>query len=383
MISRRKFFTHAATLAGLVILPGAGHGTSAVVSRPAFASAFSDSRKQHFIGILSHLGTLIQQYAVPSRGHAATVSTDGRLAAFFARRPGRWLFVVDIQTGKLIAQIATADNRHFYGHGVFSQDNAWLFSTENDYENKRGVIGVYDVKAGFKRIREIPSFGVGPHEIGLLANGKTLVVANGGIETHPDFERHKLNLDTMSPSLTYIDLASGEEIASYKPPQHQLSLRHLAVYDDTVVVGAQYQGHPQDELPLVFSHRLGGEIQAMSGQPLSNQRQLNQYIASVAFADEGRIAVTSSPRGDGVSLWNVQKSQWLKDVSVPDIGGVSTLPIGKNVVLGSGNGLLYLLQADSGSLTELSRHEVVHWDNHLAALSLPVCRCDLPSSHHR
>ena len=35
-------------------------------------------------------------------------------------------------------------------------------------------------------------------------------VANGGIETHPDYEREKLNLATMKPNIAWIDRRTGE-----------------------------------------------------------------------------------------------------------------------------------------------------------------------------
>ena len=48
--------------------------------------------------------------------------------------------------------------------------------------------------ADFARVGEFPTHGVGPHELLLLGDGRTLAVANGGIETHPDFGRAKLNI---------------------------------------------------------------------------------------------------------------------------------------------------------------------------------------------
>ena len=44
-----------------------------------------------------------------------------------------------------------------------------------------------------------------PHEAILLADGKTLAVANGGIETHIETGREKLNLDFMQPSLALVE----------------------------------------------------------------------------------------------------------------------------------------------------------------------------------
>ena len=43
-----------------------------------------------------------------------------------------------------------------------------LYATENDFEGARGMIGIYDVTARFKRIGEFPSHGLGPHDLAFL-----------------------------------------------------------------------------------------------------------------------------------------------------------------------------------------------------------------------
>jgi len=79
------------------------------------------------------------------------------------------------------------------------------------------------------------SNGIGTHQIALMPDGKRIVAANGGILTHPSTPRKKLNLDTMKPSLTYIDCESGKHLESYFPQHHQMSIRHIDVAaDDTV-----------------------------------------------------------------------------------------------------------------------------------------------------
>jgi hypothetical protein len=372
-------------LAGLSLLP-ATLCAKAQASQ-VFLSAFSDQRGQHFVGMLNQAGSLSRYFAVPSRGHSACLSPDGSSAIFFARRPRRWLIALDVRSGKLVAQVESNQDRHFFGHGVFSQDGTLLYASENDYQNNRGVIGIYDVKNNYTRIGELPSFGIGPHELGLLSDGKTLVVANGGIETHPDYGRLKLNIDTMSPSLTYIDLLSAQEIISLKPPHHQLSLRHLAInQDDVVIVGAQHQGRSKDNLPLVFmagglgrAGSVGRQghasrenavldvskkgLQPMLGQPLAIRKGLDQYVASVAFSQNGKYALTSSPRGDSVSVWDAIEGRWLYEVSLPDIGGISAY--GADMLLSSGNGTLYVLSLDFGTVAVLQQHTSRQWDNHL------------------
>ena len=331
-----------------------------------FVSAFSTKTDQHFIGILDSQGKLLHQIAVPSRGHSASISSDGKLAAFFARRPRRWLLVVDVTSGEKVGEIEAEAGRHFFGHGVFSADNRYLYTTENDFDNNRGIVGIYSVGDAVRKESEMLSFGVGPHELALLSDAKTLVVCNGGIETHPSYGRQKLNLDTMQPSLTYIDIPTQTQMSSVQPPHHQLSLRHMALtQDDTIVVGAQYQGAKSDLHPLVFTHRLGqASLCPMNGQSDTHLRRLKHYIASVAVSYDGRIAITSSPRGDRVSVWDVPEGQWIKDLPLPDIGGVSALASG-GVLLSSGNGSIYRSVSYGAPVKVLAQHPDLHWDNHL------------------
>jgi len=44
----------------------------------------------------------------------------------------------------------------------------------------------------------------------LLPDGKTFAIANGGIETHPDYGRAELNLEGMDPSLSFVDSRDGQ-----------------------------------------------------------------------------------------------------------------------------------------------------------------------------
>ena len=61
-----------------------------------------------------------------------------------------------------------------------------LYATEYDYDNALGVIGVRDATGGYMQIGELDAHGMEPHDIALLSDGRTMVIANGGIRTHPD-----------------------------------------------------------------------------------------------------------------------------------------------------------------------------------------------------
>ncbi len=381
-IKRRGFVAQAAALIALPMLgslstPARGQGLGPRLGSGLFFSAWSDQHEQHFIGVFHVSGQLYSRFPVPSRGHSACVSHDGRFAVFFARRPGRWMCMLDLngskmngskmRGGKMRKTVAAIDGRHFFGHGVFSPDARRLFVSENDYANNRGVIGVYETD-NLKRIGEFPSFGVEPHELAILSGGKTLVVANGGIETHPDFERRKLNLSSMASSLAYIDLASATVQERVEPPHHQLSLRHLTVTpDDRVIVGAQYQGPAGDDQALMFAHASGGELIPLSGQPLTAQRALNQYIASVICCGGGQFVLGTAPRGGKVSIWDVHRQSWIADIDLHDVAGGALTAQLTTVLLTSGSGAIYAMEIGRWQARLVHRQPRLHWDNHLAA----------------
>ncbi|MGO8070867.1 DUF1513 domain-containing protein, partial [Rhizobium leguminosarum] len=60
-------------------------------------------------------------------------------------------------------------------------------------------------------------------------DGRLRSVANGGIETHPDCGRTKLNLGEMQPSLALSDAATGALVEKHVLPVEgaELSTRHI------------------------------------------------------------------------------------------------------------------------------------------------------------
>src|SRR5690606_30904222 len=112
------------------------------------------------------------------------------------------------------------------------------------------------------RIGEHPSYGVGPHELLLHPDGETLVIANGGIRTHPSHDRDNLNVDTMQPSLAYVDRNTGALLEQHYMPAdfHQSGIRHMDVNAEGLVVFVmQFEGEPFMEVPLIGTHRRGEE----------------------------------------------------------------------------------------------------------------------------
>jgi hypothetical protein len=195
----------------------------------------------------------------------------------------------------------TPANRHFYGHGVFSPDGRLLWATEHDNETRQGLLGVYSATQGYKRIGELKTFGIGPHEVILLADGRTLAVANGGIETHIETNgtgREKLNLDTMMPSLAFIDSATGDLVAQHNQVSdlHKLSIRHIAAdARGEVWFGAQWEGDAEETPELVGFAGIDRPLRIIEPET-PRGASLAGYIGAVAISGDKRILAASAPR---------------------------------------------------------------------------------------
>lgn len=311
--------------------------------------------------VLNEAGDILFSERLDGRGHDAALSADGSTAIVFARRPGRFAVRLDL-TGRLPPLTFSAPgDRHFYGHGFFSPDGAILFSTENDFEADRGIIGLYDVAGGFERIGEFESGGIGPHEAILMADGRTICVANGGIATHPDYPRQKLNLATMAPCLSYLDIATGELIdRAHLATDHQrLSVRHMTEVGGQIWFGGQYEGSETDDIALVGTHRPGRDMTLNAADPVL-YRGMNHYIGSVVSSRDGTRVATASPRGGQVLIWDATTRAVLEVRTMPDVCGIANRG---TEFLTSGREELRT------GTTKLARHPGYLWDNHIAGIS--------------
>ena len=362
-ISRRAFLVAAGPA-----VAGAGiAGWRLTRRQPLYLSAHHSRDELPHVGAFDSRGHLCLRLPIDLRAHASAAHPlRPDTAVFISRRPGNLLHEIDLREGAVRRVVRAAANRHFYGHGVYRPDCRYLFTTENDFENGVGVVGVREAES-HALIREMPSHGVGPHELAFLGDGRTLVIANGGIQTHPDAPREKLNLSTMAPSLAYVDAASGALQATHILDNPFLSIRHLAVgRDDLIAVALQHEGPQEDSPPLVGFQRGDGPI-VLAEAPEALLRRLNHYTGSICLhPDTGTVAV-SCPRGGLVTFWDSGSARFLSSLPVRDAGGISLSADGECFVVTNGLGEIPSIRADT---LELAAPPIIvadtMWDNHLA-----------------
>lgn len=373
-INRRSFL---AGLGGATVLAASGwHGPALAegligeIEAPLFATACKRADGSYALAILDEAGQILAEVGLPDRGHGMAVSPDGRRIMAFARRPGTFALLVDPYDRKEPLVIASEPGRHFYGHGCFSADGRLVYAVENDYERVRGVLGVYDVSGrDVRRIGEIETGGIGPHDLLLMPDGKTMVIANGGIQTDPGQPREKLNIETMDPSVAYLDLASGDVLAQHRLSKdlHKLSLRHMALDGKGQVwVGGQFEGDLQQRPPLVarMTQDTGPVLTDIPDQLASG---LQSYIGSVVANRTGDVVATSAPRGGQVMFWSASTGELLGAKAVIDGCGVAPID-GSAFLISDGLGGLRYLEDPDAVPDVLAQVPGISFDNHMFAL---------------
>ena len=355
-LSRRRFLTvSASTLFAASNVASAFAKASNKPGAELYASSYMDKSKSFGIALLTKSGEIQATYPLPARGHGIAFDAVTGWLVVFARRSGRFALAINLHQPTISEPVQTPLHTHFYGHGVFSQDGKKLFATENKFADGVGIIGVYDTTDNFKRIAEYSSGGLGPHDMLLMPDGNTLCVANGGIVTHPETGRAKLNLSEMQSCVSFIDSRKGEIQKTLQVPKalQKLSLRHLTIdANNTVWLGGQYQGRSTISTPLVAKIEPGRGLDFPDYQ-LPQVQSMSGYIGSIACSDDGNGVAFSSPKGNQlITISNTGRV--IKEEIIEEVCGLAA----------STNGFCY---SSLNGKWQGKQHEV-YWDNHIIRL---------------
>jgi hypothetical protein len=348
---------------------------------------------------------IVWQTTMPERVHDIVVQPIAqdnhsnvekrRDVVVMGRRPSEKFWVLSTSNGQVQYAIKADVNRHFYGHACYSLDGDLLYVTENDTVSLAGKIGIYDANDAYKKVAEFDSYGIGPHELIMHPDSETLVIANGGIKTE-QASREELNLDTMQPSLVYLNRYDGTLLEQVTPEHNQMSIRHLAMHDDgSVMIGIQFQGEKHINVPLVLTHQRGDVGFTPLTMPNNQWQRFHQYIASVAVDSDRNLLCVTTPIGGCAAIYDLHTRELIDEVSLPDCAGASVLPNtgssthkvddlieSSGFIVSDGQGQLTALRVNASSEVKLDANDVeqhariikdsklhmMSFDNHLQAL---------------
>ena len=362
-IDRRTLLLGAA--AGMLTAGTAGRA-STETREALYAAARRGEDGRYSAALFTPDGRDVHAVALPGRGHDITVSPVDHTCVVFARRPGNFAIAFTADSRRAPIAFTTPADRHFYGHGVFSRDGRLLYTTENDFDGGHGVIGVYDATAGFRRVGEFASGGIGPHDLALIGDGSVLVIANGGLLEHPDFGggRRILNPDAIETTLAYVDVRTGDLLERHELGIGEgLSLRHLDVArDGTIIIGAQVANGPVGAQALVYRHRRQKPLQTIALPPEA-QEGLSGYVSSVACDHDGDYVAVTSSKGARAIVLDVASGKLMHTHRLDDVSGIAPTDVRAGFLLTAGTGRIACVREADGA-RPVAASTPWSWDNH-------------------
>ena len=360
VVSRRSFIG-----ATLLTLSPFGRLFHKETRSSIYINGHIDSSGQHYVSGFDDEGheQFRQQLKNKSHGYAVNPIKPWQVVCL-PTLPGTCVQVLDAQKGEIIGEINSQKGDHFFGHGCFSLDGKQLYVSENHVATAEGVIGVYNA-SNLKRIGELPGYGIGPHDIRMLPDDSTLVIASGGIETHPSSGKRELNINSMESALIYIDRFTGRQVNQFLIPTPRLSIRHLDVgHDGTILIACQYKG--RTEMPALVGVQQGDKEIEMLTVPDDILWTLQNYTASARITARG-IGVVSCPRGNMLALWDLKSKQFIATLPIKDVGGIECDKSGNKILASANTGELYQVDLYSRRLHQMQNtawHDA-KWTNHM------------------
>jgi hypothetical protein len=356
-LGRRRFLL---SLGALGVLPTWARALplddDAQAPRPTLIGAAwrgPNANDTHYAGVLAAdwaTRTLQIRYAValPTRPHGLLAEAGGGLLVNGVR-PGSWLLRCDGQ-GKVTQQVDVSRESarvRLSGHVAVGRDR--LYTTEIDYGNQQGRIGVRD-RHSLRKLDEWSSGGTEPHQL-LVDEAGHLFVANGGVRR--TLEDRKVDLPRMDSSLVRLDGGNGQLLRRWTLDDPRLSLRHLAWSrpgaDEEPFLGVAMQAEHDDP-----ARRAAAPILAvLDGDTLHTPTRANDghgYAGDIAAAYQGGFALSSNKAGVA-QVWHpaapekltriveLKEAYALADWTQPE-GGPDPANGGSGVLVATGLGLV-------------------------------------------
>ena len=358
MLSRRALL---ATGAAALLAP-----RPAAAADRRYLSAAATLTNRYAVVAVDEAGEITFDLDLAARGHGLAVRPGGAEAVCFGRRPGAYALVLDSSAGEVVAEVPSAVSRHFSGHGLYVQGGDLLLTTEIDEEKHQGVIGIYDARAGYRRLGELPTFGIGPHDLALLPDGGTLVIANGGIDKRHDDVGGR-DLADIRSDLVYVGWQDGKllERVTLEPRFARLSIRHLALTAAGDVAAALQDSAdvPDLDWPLGLLHCPGAAPRWLE-TPQGGWGRLRGYCGEASVDSSAGLIALSAPRGNCVGLWD-ESGEALEMLEIHDGCGLSATGASGELIVSSGSGELFAVWRNDARPSPRGANGEFRFDNHM------------------
>lgn len=317
---------------------------------------------------ISQSGELLKQVPLPAQGCASlAIPHKPGHALIFTAAPHSVALEVNFIDGTVVKTIESGTHSQLCGHGVFSSNGRYLYTTQSHRDSGEGFVVVRDT-THYIPVNQFNSGGIAPEAILPIPNSSLVVLANTGLQK-TDYASDNIHAaDKFVSNLTYLDIESGEIKAQIEPPHAGQVIRHLDVNSKgKVFIGMQHpqhQGKEKEVLPLVYSHH---KEKALTPCTATSQQLQNMQSSTDCVKVQNNLLAVSCSKGKCITFLNADTLNVIDQQTFQGAAGLTLL--NNNLIASSDEGKLRfyhnrvnLQHAKEQTLASL------HFDNHMTAI---------------
>lgn len=352
MAIKRRTFLQTLALGSCGLMSFSPYSAANIVEGGTIIGACRVSAQDYGIACINLQGEVLWQQPLPARGHEIALHPSLPIGVAVARRPERFLFMFNSQTGEEITTVFVDQDIKLNGHAVWNNDELIVSASDKLESNMRLMSFQWDNALQTLSYQGESVFDfLGPHQ--MVLNQGSLWIAIGGLKTSG---RDVLNKQNVESSLIQLNANTKSLLAKYDAPEAGVSLRHLSISETgDLFIAGQYQLDVKKSPALLFKLE-GDSLKPFNIEPEFWSR-INGYVGSIACS--GSSVIASSPRGHWLGEFDQQTLELKHQLLSRDVCALVDTPIG--AIAGTGAGYVH---------TNSSRIPTsIRWDNHFSFCS--------------
>lgn len=292
----------------------------------AFIDPNDGKTPRHALVVLDWPGRKLSLIATNFLPHGIAIRPEKPTVVVAFEKIGPGCAEFDLRSGELRQFIRPAAGRWFYGHGAFSTDGKWLFSTETVNETGEGRIGVRDAQS-FKPLEDFPTYGQNPHDCHLVQEGRVLVITNGGDKAGGD-----------QPCVTWVDIATRKLLRRQDIQGERQNAGHLAITDGgtLAVVSAPRAGLGEQALGGVSLRPAENDVLQLITEPAAITGRMTGEALSVEIHEPSATVAATHPLGGMVTFWDAPTRSLKRALDMERPRGVTLSRSGEQFLIARG-----------------------------------------------
>lgn len=352
-MTRREFLS--AGGAGLALMAGSAWALRRFSGRPdvffclggGYGTASSRSKDRPALPnpvlIWNPARRTAEAFELPLAVHAfeQDLRNPSRLVGFM--KWGSKAVVFNLKERKVERVISSENHQRFFGHGVFSPDGRWLFTSENDDQEHRGYLVQRETET-FKPVARFQTYGGFPHECRFAPDMPgVLIVANWGYaETDPKPSEPGPGFETKT-NLAWVRMSDGA-LMKRVTPEAACSVGHFHLDREGWLLGSGMTlppTGPEDFAPAgLWVEGPRGEKHWLRVPADFEKDFLGEAAAFHVDESESRVYAMTTKKGTGLFSWNYKTGRFEKGMRFPHPVAFREAPDGKLFVAEAGRGEL-------------------------------------------